>query len=287
MSTYLYPPVSATLAGGATEAKQDDIIALLTTIDVDTSSIALSNTSIDGKITACNTGNVTIAASALPAGASTSALQTAANALLTTIDVDTSSIALSNTSLDTKLPAQGAALIAASIPVNIASDQTVPISAAALPLPSGAATSANQTTGNASLATIAGDTTSIDGKITACNTGAVVISSALPAGSNNIGDVDVASSALPSGASTSALQTTGNSSLSNIESDINDLNARLAGNLVPETFDYLALTYVAAGNGTGEIETVVYKTGGAGGSTVATLTLAYDGSDRLNAVTRT
>lgn len=44
-------------------------------------------------------------------------------------------------------------------------------------LPTGAATAALQSTGNTSLATIAGDTTSIDGKITACNTGAVVISS--------------------------------------------------------------------------------------------------------------
>jgi hypothetical protein len=53
-------------------------------------------------------------------------------------------------------------------------------------LPSGAATSAKQDTGNTSLS-------SIDGKITACNTGAVVVSSALPAGTNNIGDVDVLS----------------------------------------------------------------------------------------------
>ncbi len=51
-------------------------------------------------------------------------------------------------------------------------------------LPTGAATSANQTTANSSLS-------SIDGKITACNTGAVTISAALPAGTNNIGDVDV------------------------------------------------------------------------------------------------
>ena len=50
-------------------------------------------------------------------------------------------------------------------------------------LPTGAATAAAQTTGNASLA-------SIDGKITACNTGAVVVSS----------------SALPSGAATAAKQ---------------------------------------------------------------------------------
>jgi len=77
-----------------------------------------------------------------------------------------------------------------------------------------------------------------------------------------------------------------NTSLDNIEADIDALNARLAGNLVPETFDYIAITYVAAGNGAGEIETVVYKTGGAAGTTVATLTLAYDASDRLNAVTR-
>ncbi len=51
-------------------------------------------------------------------------------------------------------------------------------------LPAGLATGAKQDTGNTSLA-------SIDGKITAVNTGAVTISAALPAGTNNIGDVDV------------------------------------------------------------------------------------------------
>ncbi len=63
-----------------------------------------------------------------------------------------------------------------------------------LPLPTGAATSALQTTGNNSLS-------SIDSKITAVNTGAVVVSS----------------SVLPTGAATSALQTTGNDSLSSID----------------------------------------------------------------------
>ena len=63
-----------------------------------------------------------------------------------------------------------------------------------LPLPTGASTSALQTTGNNSLS-------SIDSKITTVNTGAVVVSS----------------SVLPTGASTSALQTTGNSSLSSID----------------------------------------------------------------------
>jgi len=66
--------------------------------------------------------------------------------------------------------------MAASVPVAIASNQstltvdgsgvTQPISAASLPLPSGASTSANQSTANGHLSTIAGDTTSLDTKIT-------------------------------------------------------------------------------------------------------------------------
>lgn len=64
-------------------------------------------------------------------------------------------------------------------------------------LPSGAATSGNQTTANNSLS-------SIDGKITAVNTGAVVVSS----------------SALPSGAATGTKQDTGNTSLSSIDTKV-------------------------------------------------------------------
>jgi hypothetical protein len=54
---------------------------------------------------------------------------------------------------------------------------------------------------------------------------------------------------------------------------------------IPE-HDYIALTYVAAGNGAGEIETVTYKQGGAGGDTVAVLTLTYDGNNNLASVTK-
>ncbi len=56
--------------------------------------------------------------------------------------------------------------------------------------------------------------------------------------------------------------------------------------LVPEDHDYIIVTYVTAGNGAGEIETVIFKTGGSGGTTVATLTLGYDASDNLSTVTR-
>lgn len=60
----------------------------------------------------------------------------------------------------------------------------------------------------------------------------------------------------------------------------------LLSGLVPEEYDYISLTYVAAGNGIGEIETVTYKLGGSGGTTVATLTLGYDSSNRLTSVTQ-
>ena len=49
---------------------------------------------------------------------------------------------------------------------------------------------------------------------------------------------------------------------------------------IPE-HDYIALSYTGS-NLTG----VVYKTGGSGGTTVATLTLAYDGDSNLTSVTK-
>lgn len=49
---------------------------------------------------------------------------------------------------------------------------------------------------------------------------------------------------------------------------------------IPE-YDYIALSYT-----TGNLTGVVYKSGGAGGVTVATLVLAYDGSNNLTSVTK-
>lgn len=81
--------------------------------------------------------------------------------------------------------ANGQATMANSEPVVIASDQSaVPVSAASLPLPSGAATSAKQDTGNTSLATIAGAVAGTEMQIDVLS---------IAAGNNNIGDVDVAS----------------------------------------------------------------------------------------------
>lgn len=58
-----------------TLASDDPAVTKLNTIDVDTGNIATSVSSIDSKITAVNTGAVVVSSSALPSGASTSANQ--------------------------------------------------------------------------------------------------------------------------------------------------------------------------------------------------------------------
>ena len=55
------------------------------------------------------------------------------------------------------------------------------------------------------------------------------------------------------------------------------------GVFVPDNFDEIDITYVAAGNGIGEISTVVYSLATV---TVATLTFTYDAQDRLSNVVR-
>ena len=107
------------------------------------------------------------------------------------------------------------------------------------PLPTGAATSALQTTGNGILTTIDADTSILAASVTASKMQVDVVAS-LPAGTNaigklsansgvDIGDVDVLSSALPSGAATSALQTTANGILTTIDADTSLLAGAVSG----------------------------------------------------------
>lgn len=93
--------------------------------------------------------------------------------------------------------------MANSLPVAIASDQTaVPVSDNGGSITVDGTVAATQSgtwninniSGTVSLPTGAATESTLstlNGKVTACNTGAVTISSALPAGTNNIGDVDV------------------------------------------------------------------------------------------------
>lgn len=113
----------------------------------------------------------------------------------------------------------------------------VTITSGTISLPAGASTSVLQTTGNNSLA-------SIDGKIVAVNTGAVVIASGTITSITNpvavtgtffqaTQPISATALPLPAGASTSGLQTTGNTSLSSIDGKIPVLGQALAAASVP------------------------------------------------------
>jgi hypothetical protein len=150
------------------------------TLAVSDSTAQGSLASLDVKVQSCDTGAVVVSSSALPAGAATSALQSAGNADLAVIAGDTTSLDSKVTACDT-----GAVVVSSSA------------------LPAGAATSALQGAGNADLAVIAGDTTSLDSKVTVCNTGAVAIAS----------NADATKA-------TSTLQAAGNASLSALEGSL-------------------------------------------------------------------
>jgi hypothetical protein len=175
--------------GGAVMARRRDALAVETNADGDVTAL---NSTPKGELYVKQTDAIpvtdnggsltvdgTVAVSALPAGLATSAKQDTGNTSLASVDA--------------KLPALSGGRVPVTVdaPVAVTGPLTdaqlraaaVPVSAAALPLPTGAATSAKQDTGNASLA-------SIDAKVTACDT---------------------------TGKSTAALQTTGNTSLASID----------------------------------------------------------------------
>lgn len=169
----------------------------------------------------------------LPTGASTSALQTTGN----------TSVA----SIDTKTPPLGQTTMAASTPVVIASNQsTLPISAASLPLPTGAATAALQTQpgvdigdvtiNNASGASAVniqdgGNSITVDGSVTVSGTVAATQSGVWTVQPGNTANttawkvdgsavtqpISAVSLPLPTGAATSANQTTEITSLQLID----------------------------------------------------------------------
>lgn len=154
---------------------------------------------INGKITAVDTGAVVVASSALPTGAATAANQSTIaghvdgiEGLLTTIDADTGILAGVDYATQTTLAAvltelgaktepadtqnvtgtltcnagTGTFTVSGTVTAN-AGTGTFAVSAASLPLPSGAATSALQTTGNTSLSSIATNTSNTNAKFTA------------------------------------------------------------------------------------------------------------------------
>lgn len=161
---------SALPSGAATEAKQDSEIALLTTIDADTSSIATNAATI-----ASNTTNIASDTATIASNTTSIASDTATIAAVTTfIASDIATITADTTSIDGKTPTLGQKTMAGSTPVVIASDQSaIPASqsgtwnitniSGTVSLPTGAATEAKQDDAITELQSIVSELQSING----------------------------------------------------------------------------------------------------------------------------
>lgn len=167
--------------------------------------------------------------------------------------------------------------MANSLPVTIASNQTgIPVTDNGGSLTvDGSVTVSGTVTANTGLSQPL-----TDAQLRASNVGVTVSNfpatqpvsgtvSANQSGTWNINNISGTVS-LPTGAATSANQTTTNNHLAALNS------------LTPTQYDYINCTYTS-GNLTG----VVYKSGGSGGTTVSTLTLTYDVNNNLTSVTKT
>ena len=92
--------------------------------------------------------------------------------------------------------------------------------------------------------------------------------------SAGVGEVSISGTVpLPTDAATAAKQDDGITQLTTISGKLNT---------IPADYDYISYGYTGS-----DITTIVYKTGGGGGSTVMTKTLAYDGSGNLTSCTIT
>jgi hypothetical protein len=248
--------------GAATAANQTTLIGhvdglegLLTTIDADTSSLA-----------GCVAGTelqVDVVSSALPTGAATAAKQPA---LGTAGTASTDVLTVQGIVSMTALKVDGSAV-------------TQPVSAASLPLPTGAATSANQTTLIGHVDGIEGLLTTIDadtGALAACASGSEL-------------QVDIVSSALPSGAATAANQTTVIGHLDGVEGLLGTIDAdtgALAGCVAGTELqvDVLTMPSVAVTNaGTFAVQAAQSGTWNVG--TVTTVTTVATVTTITNAVT--
>ena len=224
MSQFIFPPLTASL-----DSEQSDGGALPSAIMVvggyDGSLVQVIKTDADGNL------QVDVLSSTGPSNYATDTLQTAGNAILTTIDADTSILAaaVSSGQMQVDIVADGAGLATSAkqdtIETTLTAIETdantlagavagteMQVDVLTSALPSGAATSALQTTANGILTTIDADTGSIAGAISGTEM-----------------QVDVLTSALPSGAATSALQTSSEALLTTIDADTGSIAGAISG----------------------------------------------------------
>lgn len=247
----------------ATASNQDVGNTSLASIDTKTPALVSGRVPVDGSGV---TQPVSAASLPLPTGAATEAKQDTANTSLASIDSKlTSPLSVTGPLTDVELRASA-----------------VPVSAASLPLPTGAATEATLASVDSKTPALVSGRVPVDGSgVTQPVSGTVGISGSV-AVTGPLTDAELRAAAVPVSAASLPLPT-GAATEATLLSFSNKTNAGLVGN----AHDYIEQTYVTAGNGIGQIETVVFKTGGALGTTVATLSFEYDTQDRLVSVTRT
>ncbi len=154
-----------------TKAKLDSILAKNTQIEVNNDGVEAkldtgnaSHASIDGKITACNTGAVVVSSSALPSGAASESSLAGLNAKVVT--ADTGNVVVASSALPAGAASESSL---AGLNAKVVACDTGAVVVSSSALPAGAASESSLS--------------AINGKVTACDTGAVVVSSsALPAG---------------------------------------------------------------------------------------------------------
>lgn len=216
---------AATVTGGKLDVNASvDTTGLATSAKQDTSNTSLS--SIDGKITAVNTGAVVVSSSALPSGAATAAKQPAlgtagtSSADVITVQGRAAMTPLLTDGSATTQPVSNAGLTELAAAINSNKLDINIVSSDVATGGTSAADDADFTDGTTPGTPGMGVYESTPTTVTDGDLGVVgitetrrlktsaTIDAAIPAGNNNIGDVDVASSALPTGASTSAKQDT-------------------------------------------------------------------------------
>lgn len=204
--------VSLPLPTGA--ATETTVATLLTDTQLRATPVPVSGTISTGGLT-----DTQLRATAVPVSLTSTTITNfpATQAVSGTVTANLGTIAGVSTettlsALNTKIPSN--LTVTATRLLTDSSGVTQPISASALPLPTGASTSALQTTGNTSLS-------SIDTKIPSNLT--VTATRLLVDGSGVTQPVSLASVPLPTGAATAALQTTGNTALATLDTSVNTL----------------------------------------------------------------
>jgi hypothetical protein len=162
---------------------------------------------------------------ALPPNAATATNQTTANSSLSTIEASVQAIDDPVTTIGTT-PLMRVAIFDA----NNTQVATFPISAASLPLPTGAATSANQTTANSALSAIQTAAEKIDDPVATISSTPLMRVAIFDANDTQLTTfpISAASLPLPTGASTSANQSTANTALSAIQTSVQTIDDPVA-----------------------------------------------------------